>query len=51
VLNPFNDINNIYDPEIDAKINWTGLRAIADRNKRGVIFTPIMYPSRTLGAT
>jgi len=49
--NPYYDINNDYKPEIDATINWTGLRAIADRNKRGVIFTPITYPSRTLGAT
>ena len=49
--NPFNDIDNKYNPDIDAKINWAGLRAIADRNKRGVYFTPITYPSRTLGAT
>jgi hypothetical protein len=49
--NPFNDIDNKYKPEIDAKINWAYLRAIADRNKRGIYFTPITYPSRTLGAT
>ena len=50
---PFNDITNTYNPEIDAKINWSGLNAIAMRNK-GAIFRPsygFVYPPRTLGAT
>jgi hypothetical protein len=49
--NPYYDINNEYKPEIDDTIDWAKLRAIADRNKRGIYFIPITYPSRTLGAT
>jgi hypothetical protein len=51
--NPYNDIDNNYDPDIDYEINWGYLYGIANNNKRGY-FTPITsitYPSRTLGAT
>lgn len=49
--NPFNDIYNDYNPEIDARINWAGIRSFVDNNKRPVSFFTPTYPSRTLGAT
>lgn len=48
--NPFNDIFNRYNPEIDARINWAYLQSLAANDKRGVYFAAT-YPSRTLGAT
>jgi hypothetical protein len=46
--NPFNDITNTYNREIDDKINWPYLYATASYNK-GALFSPFIFPVRTLG--